>query len=473
MQKNQSLSGNPVPVETSSTVSPRSSRDELRALGKSLREKCPRSDHSIWEPAEHRRDPVALIEESNQGRMPQLIPIRHGRMLQSPFAFYRGSALNMAADLAGTPTSGIRVQACGDCHLMNFGAFATPERRVIFDINDLDETLSAPWEWDLKRLAASFVLACRDNGLSEDDARDAVLSCARSYREHMAEYSRMSVLEVWYASIDVDTLMETIKDEETVKRMQKRLAKAREHSVLEHDFPQLATTAGLAPTIRDNPPLIFHPQEQEREELMSRVHIHFAQYRETLQADRRLLLDRFQLVDAALKVVGVGSVGTYCAILLLMASEDDPLFLQVKQARPSVLEAYAGASPHVNQGERIVHGCRMMQSANDIFLGWVEGEAGRHFYIRQLRDMKIKPMVEVFTAAVMREYAELCGWAVAHAHGRSGEPTKISGYLGKNDSFDKAIADFSKAYADQTERDYEVLRNAARAGKLEVEIEGQ
>ena len=473
MQKNQSLSGDPVPIETSSTVSPRSSRDELRALGKSLREKCPRSDHSIWEPTVHRPDPVALIEESNQGRMPQLIPIRHGRMLQSPFAFYRGSALNMAADLAGTPTSGIRVQACGDCHLMNFGAFATPERRVIFDINDLDETLSAPWEWDLKRLAASFVLACRDNRLSEGDARDAVLSCARSYREHMAEYSRMSVLEVWYASIDVDTLMETIKDEETVKRMQKRLAKAREHSVLEHDFPQLATTAGLAPTIRDNPPLIFHPQEQEREELMARVHIHFAQYRETLQADRRLLLDRFQLVDAALKVVGVGSVGTYCAILLLMASEDDPLFLQVKQARPSVLEAYAGASPHVNQGERIVHGCRMMQSASDIFLGWVEGEAGRHFYIRQLRDMKIKPMVEVFTAAVMREYAELCGWAVAHAHARSGEPTKISGYLGKNDSFDEAIADFSKAYADQTERDYEVLRNAARAGKLEVEIEEQ
>ena len=196
-----------MPIETSSTVSPRSSRDELRALGKSLREKCPRSDHSIWEPTVHRPDPVALIEESNQGRMPQLIPIRHGRMLQSPFAYYRGSALNMAADLAGTPSSGIRVQACGDCHLMNFGAFATPERRVIFDINDLDETLSAPWEWDLKRLAASFVLACRDNGLSEDDARDAVLSCARSYREHMAEYSRMSVLEVWYASIDVDTLM--------------------------------------------------------------------------------------------------------------------------------------------------------------------------------------------------------------------------------------------------------------------------
>jgi uncharacterized protein (DUF2252 family) len=392
-------------------------------------------------------------------------------MLQSPFAFYRGAALNMAADLAGTPASGIRVQACGDCHLMNFGGFATPERRVIFDINDLDETLSAPWEWDLKRLAASFVLACRDNGLGQDDARDAVLSCVGSYRERMAEFSTMSVLEVWYASIDVETLMTTIKDEESVKRLRKRVAKAREHSVLEHDFPKLATTAGLAPTIRDNPPLIFHPQDREREELMGRVNLHFAQYRETLQADRRFVLDGFQLVDMALKVVGVGSVGTYCAILLLMASEDDPLFLQIKQARPSVLEAYAGGSRHANHGERIVHGCRMMQGASDLFLGWTEGEAGRHFYIRQLRDMKIKPMVEVFTAAVMREYAKLCGWVLARAHARSREPARISGYLGKNDSFDKAIADFSIAYADQTERDYEVLREAVRAGKLDVVVE--
>lgn len=470
MQTNQLLSGNQMPTGTRQPSSPRLSRDELRALGKSLRDKCPRSEHSLWEPAADRPDPVALIEESNQGRMPQLIPIRHGRMLQSPFAFYRGTALNMAADLAGAPVTGVRVQACGDCHLMNFGAFATPERRVIFDINDLDETLSAPWEWDLKRLAASFVLACRDNGLGEDDARDAVLSCVRSYREHMAEFSTMSVLEVWYTSIDVETLMTTIKDEETLKRMQKRLAKAREHSVLEHDFPQLATTAGLTPTIRDNPPLIFHPQDRE---VMDRVHGHFALYRETLQEDRRLLLDRFHLMDAALKVVGVGSVGTYCAILLLLATEDDPLFLQVKQARPSVLEPYAGKSRHANDGERIVHGCRMMQSASDIFLGWVKGEAGRHFYIRQLKDMKVKPMVEVFTAAVMREYAELCGWVLAHAHARTGESAKISGYLGKADSLDKAIASFSIAYADQAERDFEILRKAVREGRLEAVIEGQ
>ncbi len=322
------------PIETSPSLHSHPTREELKAIGKSLRDKCPREAHAVWQSPHERPNPVTLLEESNQGRMPRLVPIRHGRMLQSPFAFYRGAALNMAADLARTPASGVRVQACGDCHLLNFGAFATPERQVIFDINDLDETLPAPWEWDLKRLAASFVLASRDKGLDEDDARDAVLSCVRSYRERMADFSTMSVLEVWYASINVDTLMTTIKDPDTVRRMQKRLLKAREHSVLEHDFPQLATNAGLAPTIRDNPPLIFHPPDREREELMARVHTHFERYRETLQEDRRLLLDRFQLMDAALKVVGVGSVGTYCAILLLMASEDDPLFLQVKQARP-------------------------------------------------------------------------------------------------------------------------------------------
>lgn len=470
MKKKPPSSSNLVPPKTSSTVSPYTSRDELLAMGKNLRDKCLRASHAVWEPVSNRANPVAMLEQSNQGRMKHLIPIRHGRMLQSPFAFYRGAALNMAADLAGTPASGIRVQACGDCHLLNFGAFATPERRVIFDINDLDETLPAPWEWDVKRLAASFVLACRENGFDEDDAREAVLSCVRSYREHMREFSKMSALEVWYDSIDIDKVVATIKDEETVERMQKRLEKARERSVAEHDFPQLATTAGLAPTIKDNPPLIFHPQDRERDEMMSSIRHYFAQYRETLPESRRLLLDRFHLMDAALKVVGVGSVGTYCAILLLMASEDDPLFLQVKQARPSVLEAYAGKSRHANDGQRIVHGCRVMQSASDIFLGWLEGEANRHFYVRQLRDMKIKPMVEVFTAAVMLEYAELCGWALARAHARSGEPTKISGYLGKSDSFEEAIADFSIAYADQTERDYEVLRKAVRAGKLEVEI---
>lgn len=461
------------PIETSATFQPHPTRDEMHAMRKSLRDKCPRQDHAAWQAPDNRPDPLALIERSDEGRIPQLIPIRHGRMLQSPFTFYRGAALNMAADLAGTPATGIRVQACGDCHLMNFGSYATPERRVIFDINDLDETLPAPWEWDVKRLAASFVLACRDNGFSEDDARDAALSSVRSYREHMAEYSEMCVLDVWYDSIDVEELIPQIEDEEARERMQRRLEKARTRSVLEHEFPELVTSEGLTPAIRENPPLIYHMRDVGHEEQLAQFQQAFARYRETLQEDRRLLLDRFKVMDFAIKVVGLGSVGTVCAIILLMAGEQDPLFLQVKQARPSVLEAYAGKSLHSNEGERIVHGYRMMQSASDLFLGWTVGRLGRHFYVRQLKDMKVKPLVEVFTPGVMREYAELCGWTLAHAHARSGEPAKISGYLGKSDKFDKAIAEFSIAYADQSEKDHEVLVQAVRAGRLEVFVEGE
>jgi len=447
------------------------SRAELYEMGKSLREKCPRKAHAVWDASHDRPDPVQLLEESSKGRIPELIPIRYGRMMQTPFTFYRGAAFNMAADLASTPATGLRVQACGDCHLLNFGSFATPERRVIFDINDLDETLPAPWEWDVKRLAASFVLACRNNNFSEDCARDAVLSCVRSYRQHMAEFSEMRVLDVWYASINVEELIPTIADKAARRRVQKRLANARQRSVLEHEFPELVTTAGLVPTIKENPPLIYHWREQGHEEMWANIQKSFAHYRETLKEDRRLLLDRFKVMDMAVKVVGVGSVGTFCAILLLMASERDPLFLQVKEARPSVLEAYAGKSIHPNHGQRIVNGCQLMQSASDLFLGWTEGDLGRQFYVRQLKDMKIKPIVEVFTQSVMQQYAEACGWCLARAHARSGEPAKISGYLGKSDAFDKAIADFSVAYADQSEKDHEVLMKAVREGRLEVFIE--
>lgn len=441
-------------------------------MGKCLRENCPRESHANWRAPDNRPCPLHLMQESNKGRMPQLIPIRHGRMLKSAFTFYRGAALHMAADLAVMPSTGIRVQACGDCHLSNFGSYATPERRVIFDINDLDETLPAPWEWDVKRLAASFVLACRDNGFGEDTALDAVLSCVRSYRERMEEYCAMSVLEIWYDCIDVEKYIGEIRDKEAAQRTRRRLAKARERSVLEHDFPELAHIGGMTPTIKDNPPTIFHWLEEGHEELNANLQRAFSRYRESLQEDRRLLLDRFKLKDMAIKVVGVGSVGTYCGILLLMAGEHDPLFLQFKHARPSVLECYAGKSLHSNHGQRIVHGCRMMQSASDIFLGWTEGESGRQFYVRQLKDMKIKPLVELFTPGVMIQYAELCGWTLAHAHARSGEPDKISGYLGKGDKFDNAIADFSVLYADQSERDYETLLKAARDGKLEVFVEG-
>jgi uncharacterized protein (DUF2252 family) len=440
-------------------------------MGKKLREHCPRTSHAVWKPPADRPDPVRLLEQSNKGRIPELIPIRYGRMVRSPFTFYRGAALNMAADLAVTPKSGIRVQACGDCHLLNFGDYATPERRIIFDINDLDETLPAPWEWDVKRLAASFVLACRSNGFSKGTARDATLACVRSYRERMAEYSQMSVLDVWYSSIDVEAVLPTIRDKEARRRHEKSLAKARARSVLEHDFPKLAAMAGRQPTIKDSPPLIYHPREPGVRDLLVRADAAFGAYRESLQADRRVLLDRYELKDIAIKVVGVGSVGTFCAVLLLMASERDPLFLQAKEARRSVLEAYAGKSIYPSHGQRVVNGYRLMQSASDIFLGWTKGELGRHFYVRQLRDMKVGVQVELFTPSMMTQYAELCGWALARAHARSGVPTQISGYLGKSDVFDKAITAFAMAYGDQSERDHAILKRAARSGQVEVATE--
>lgn len=446
----------------------RLSRTELYAIGEELRNKCPRSSHAAWKASKNRIDPLTLITESDKGRLPELVPIRHGRMMKSPFTFYRGAALNMAADLSTTPASGPRVQACGDAHLLNFGVYATPERRLIFDINDFDETLPAPWEWDVKRLAASFVLACRSNGLSEQDARDAALAFVRSYREHMAEFSRMHTLDMWYASLDVETAIPQIQNLKSRKRIRKRLAKARKQNVEEHDFPKLADTASEAVTIKDNPPLIFHWQEHGKTE---NIRQGFARYRDSLPDERRVLLDRFEIKDMAIKVVGVGSVGTFCAILLLMAAEDDPLFLQIKQANASVLEAYAGKSVYQNHGERVVRGCLLMQSASDLFLGWTEGKHGRQFYVRQLKDMKIKPLVEVFDPSDMIQYAEVCGFTLARAHARSGQPALISGYLGQSDTFDKAIAAFSTAYADQSEKDHAVLMKAVRDGDLDVVTE--
>jgi uncharacterized protein (DUF2252 family) len=386
-------------------------------------------------------------------------------MLQSPFTFYRGAALNMAADLATTPATGLRVQACGDCHLLNFGLFATPERREIFDINDLDETLPAPWEWDVKRLAVSFVLACRDNGFAKS-ARDTALACVRSYRKRMAEYAEMHALDVWYASLDVDKLLPEISGR-GAGRLEKRVAKARQQRVEEHDFPKLAEVVGDLTVIKDNPPLIYHWRDKrQHSEFFGRVAGAFHRYRETLAEDRQILLDRYDIRDVAVKVVGVGSVGTRCGILLLTSGEH-PLFLQVKEAGPSVLEAYAGKSRYPNHGQRVVNGCWLMQSASDIFLGWTELD-GHHYYIRQLRDLKVKLLVETFNPAAMMVYAKMCGWALALAHARSGPPERISGYLGKSDSFDEAISDFAVAYADQCERDYEVLEKAVRKGNLKV-----
>ena len=443
---------------------------QLRALGKSLRKKCPRSSHALWKAPNNRPAPLRLLEQSNQGRIAKLIPIRYGRMVPTPLTFYRGAALNMAADLAGTPATGLRVQACGDCHLHNFGAYATPERRVVFDINDLDETLPAPWEWDVKRLAASFVLASRENGLSRGAAQDAAMTCVRAYREHMAEYSHMTVLEIWYASIDIEKMILGIEDAETRRRNLKRFATNRASSMSEHHFPKLAIRAGQSPTIQDNPPLIYHPRAQG-ENWIEVGRDAFAGYRKSLPDDRRALLDRFDLKDIALKVVGVGSVGTWCTVALLTAGKKDRLFLQMKEAGPSVLEAYAGKSRYPNHGQRVVNGCHLMQSASDIFLGWTKRKSRRHFYVRQLRDVKIGAPVEEFGSGKMVEYADFCGWTLARAHARSGLSAQISGYLGKSDAFDAAIAAFAKAYADQSERDHAIFKKAVRSGHVKAVME--
>ena len=455
-------------VEHLRTFEPRPTRAELIAHGEAMRKQCPRSSHAVWSAPHDRPDPLKLIEEANDGRIPELVPLRHGRMLPSPFTFYRGTALNMAVDLAGTPTTGFRVQACGDAHLGNFRCFATPERRVIFDIHDLDETIPAPWEWDVKRLAASFVLACRDNGFSDKLAREAVLTCVRSYRESMAQFSTMRALDVWYSRFEAEKLIAEIKDSGIRQRTEKVLAKAKDVCIVEDVFPKLADKSGETPTIKENPPFIFHHLERGEDEFYERIEQVFVRYRQSLPDDRRVLLDRYAIKDKAIKVVGVGSVGTVCSIALLMAGAKDPLFLQVKEARSSVLEAFAGPSIYPNHGQRVVKGHRLMQSASDIFLGWTEDSSGRHFYVRQLRDMKLKFRIEEFKAAKMIIFAEWCGGTFARAHARSGEPALISGYLGKADTFDRAIADFAVSYADQVELDYESFANAVRDGKIEA-----
>jgi len=448
------------------------SRKQLYEEGKALRDSCPRASHADWKPPADRVDPIEILETSNKGRLPDLIPVRYGRMIPSPFVFYRGAAAIMAADLAHTPATGIRVQCCGDAHLMNFGVFATPERREIFDINDFDETLPAPWEWDIKRLATSFLIASRSNGFSEAEAHKTALGCVRSYRERMIEFGQMRTLDVWYARLDLrDTILGSIKDDEAQKRLKHRVQKAETSDVLESDFPKLVTLEKGEPTIRDNPPLIYHLREQAGPEFEAKVADAFARYRESLPEERRVLVDRYQIKDFAIKVVGVGSVGTFCAVMLMMADVDDPLFLQVKEAGSSVLEPYAGKSVYENHGQRVVTGLRLMQSASDLFLGWTKGREGRHFYVRQLHDMKIKMLVELFTPKVMLQYAEYCGWALARAHARSGHPALIAGYMGKGDEFDEALANFAISYTQQNERDFEALVQAVRKGRIEVYTE--
>jgi uncharacterized protein (DUF2252 family) len=450
-------------------VQPRS-RAEHYAAGKALRTTCPRDAHAAWKAPSDRRDAVELILEAEKGRVPDLLPLRHGRMVRSAFTFYRGAALTMATDLAVTPSSGIRVQCCGDAHLCNFGGFATPERKIIFSINDLDETLPAPWEWDVKRLAASFVVACRDNGLKDSVAKDVVLTCVRTYREGMAEFSQMRTLELWYRALGAEELIAGLDPtlrKRAVKRIEKEQAKSRGKEL----FPKLVEHKGDRPVIKDQLPTIFHAEGHPPGEVQQAVRDVLAAYRATLPDSYQSLLDRFELRDAAIKVVGVGSVGTACWVLLFMAGEGDPLFLQVKEARASVLEPFAGASVFANHGQRVVNGYRLMQPASDMFLGWTAGAKGRHYFVRQLRDIKISIMVETFGPAEMDIYAGWCARALALSHARSGNSAMLSGYMGKSDAFDRAIAAFSVAYADQNEKDHAALDRAVRKGKVKAAFE--
>ena len=427
--------------------------------GRALREQSPRSSHAGWQPVD--RDPIAILHESDRGRVEELLPVRYGRMLPSPFTFLRGAAAVMAADLAPAPRTGLRVQACGDAHLLNFGGFATPERRMVFDLSDFDETLPAPWEWDVKRLAASAAVAGRSLGLPEAENAAAARAAVRAYRGAMGRFARMNTLDVWYARLDLEEIAQTEGAAGWYRRFAREVNDPRPAA---HAFPKIVEGSRKTPRIADDPPRIYH--SRRRRDVESDARPFLRRFRKSLPEDRRRLLDRFRLADVARMVVGVGSVGTRCAVALLLAGEEDPLFLQVKEARRSVLEPFAGRSAHRNQGERVVQGQRLMQSGSDIFLGWSRDPKHRDYYCRQLRDRKVTAKVETMSARDLVEYSGFCGRALARAHARSGDTAKIAGYLGNGDRFDRAVGTFALAYADQTERDHQALVEAVRAGRV-------
>ena len=458
------------------------SADERAAAGKAAREKASRSSHGDWEPAARRRNPVKLLEDQAKSRVQELVPIRYGRMLASPFTFFRGAAAIMAMDLAKTPQSGIQVQLCGDAHLSNFGVFAAPDRRLVMDVNDFDETLPGPWEWDLKRLAASFAIAGRDRDFTPKQTRRAVLRTVRSYREAMRNFAAMRNLEVWYARLDVDTLLADVAkvaDAKQMKAARKNVAKAGKKNSLKA-FDRLVHEVDGEPRIISDPPLLVPAgelvSEDERQALEERIVEMIGRYRESLKGDRRHLFDSFRYVEMARKVVGVGSVGTRAWVLLMMGRDgQDPLFLQAKEAEASVLEPYLGASEFGNHGERVVEGQWLMQASSDVLLGWLPAiawEGGkRDFYVRQLWDGKRSVEIETLPPEGLEIYGRVCGWTLARAHARSGDRIAIGAYLGKGDSFDQAIAEFSERYADQNELDYAALADAAKAGRVKVETD--
>jgi uncharacterized protein (DUF2252 family) len=437
-----------------------------RAEGRSLRQQIPRSAHAGWDPPVERFDPVERLEKSNLDRLPDLVPVRYGRMVVSPLAFLRGAAAVMAADLAGTPVTGLRVQACGDAHLANFGVFATPERNLVFDINDFDETLPAPWEWDVKRLASSVAVAGRNLGIGDPACTAAVQGAVRSYREHVNELGSMSTLDVWYERANVDEVL-AIARQERVRGLKGALCVAKvRHRTSLTALPRLTVVVGGQRRIVDAPPLIMHDTIADCD-----VEMLLAAYRKSLPADRRPLLDRWVIVDVARKVVGVGSVGTRCYLVLLMDHDGrTPLFLQLKEAGKAAAAPYAGRSEFTQQGKRVVVGQRLMQAASDIFLGWTSD--GTHdFYVRQFRDMKGSVNLDVMTVSGFAAYARLCGHVLATAHARSGDIVAIGGYLGRGQQFDQAIAAFAHAYADQTERDHAALADAVRSHRVTATLE--
>lgn len=471
-------SGQPVPKPK---PVPHLTLPERAARGKAARAEVPRSAQAEID-FPKRRDPVALLEEQAVSRLPELVPIRYGRMLVSPFAFYRGGALIMASDLARTPNSGIRVQLCGDAHLSNFGVFGSPERRLVFDMNDFDETAPGPWEWDVKRLAASLAIAGRENGFSGKERRKIVLDTVRSYRQTIAVFAGMSNLDVWYSSLPVEQALQEFTrgvDPKRLKKVEANLAKARTKDSM-HAFEKLTHVVDGERRIISDPPLIVPideliPASMQRHEIVGEIQGLVRSYRQTLETDRRHLLEQFRFVDMARKVVGVGSVGTRAWILLFMGVDlDDPLFLQVKEAQPSVLEQFVGKSEYKNSGKRVVAGQRLMQANTDIFLGWQHVSSGldgkeRDFYVRQLKDWKGSFEFEAAVPAGAGAYGKACGWTLARAHARSGDTIAIASYLGKSDTFDRAVADFAETYADQNERDYKALRDAVDSGRIKAE----
>jgi uncharacterized protein (DUF2252 family) len=427
-----------------------------RVNGKELRLRVARGDHASWSPRPG-RDPISILREQNATRVPDLVPVRMARMLESQFAFYRGAAAVMASDLSSTPVTGIEVNACGDAHLLNFGLFASPERTLLFDVNDFDETLRAPWEWDVKRLAASVTVAARQNGFDEPTASAVTRACVRSYRERMAGFAEMTALDIFYSRVDAETALSLSKAAgPTAKR---QLDKVKLNTSARVLGKLTVATADGVPRIIDQPPILSHSQELDSDELIRRF---FQTYRTTVRSDVQLLLQNFRLVDVARKVVGVGSVGTRCYIALLLDRDDSPLFLQIKEADHSVLEPYWKQTVVERQGQRVVEGQRIMQAASDVFLGWARDDAGRDFYVRQFKDMKGAVDVSALSPAALREYVELCGMTLARAHAQSGVARQISQYLGNGEQFDTAVTEFAKLYADQNRVDHQSLIDGAQ-----------